>query len=296
MRFSSIAVLVCAAVWPTSARAQTAPDPDALVWRREWPRFRAIEYVATGALLAGTAINIFFIDWPDSGDEAKNPFDDSARKGLAAESRQGRDNARVIGDIGFRSMLLYPYLVDVVGVAWIGHGSPDVATQMALIDTQSFGLAGFVSLTVEKAARRARPSTRECDRDEDYESYCDGAEEYASFYSGHMAIAVTGAGLTCAHHQNLPLYGGGAGDLLACIGTSAIAITTGVARVVNDRHWATDVLLGSGIGVVSGYVLPMVLHYSGRSEPRPSETKVGRFTFAPYSDGEHFGAQWVGVF
>lgn len=59
-----------------------------------------------------------------------------------------------------------------VGVALAAHGSADVAGQMFLIDAQSLGLSAAISLGLEKAARRARPSTEVCDRDGEYEYYC----------------------------------------------------------------------------------------------------------------------------
>jgi hypothetical protein len=33
--------------------------------------------------------------------------------------------------------------------------------------------------------------------------------KFQSFISGHTLMAFTGAGLICAHHSHLPLYGGG---------------------------------------------------------------------------------------
>ena len=36
---------------------------------------------------------------------------------------------------------------------------------------------------------------------------------------------------------------------------------TGVTRVVADRHYASDVVVGAGIGFGVGYGLPWLLHY-----------------------------------
>jgi membrane-associated phospholipid phosphatase len=277
---------------PVEARG----DPDGstqLVWKDEWPRFRWWEYALTGAALTTTGVLLFATDWPNSGEEAENPLDVGARDTFRAKSRTARDTARYVGDAGFRLMLVYP-LLDAVGSAWIVHGAPDVAAQMLLIDAQAQGLSAAISLGVEKAGRRSRPSTEPCESDPEYERYCDGSEEFASFFSGHMAMAATGAGLTCAHHGNLPLYGGGVGDTIACAGASAIALTTGVARVVNDRHWASDVLLGGAVGFASGYLMPMALHY-GASPPARSAGPLS-WTVGPWADRERFGARCLGVF
>lgn len=276
------------------AEARAAEDGSGeLRWREEWPRFRPWEYALTGAALATTGVLIFATDWPDSGDEARNPVDDFARDTFRARDFEGREVARFVGDAGFRFLLVYP-VIDVVAVAWIGHGSPDVAGQMFLIDAQSMGLSAAISLGIEKTGRRSRPSTEPCERDPDYEYWCDGADEFASFFSGHMAMASTGAGLTCAHHRNLPLYGGGIGDALACGGAVTLAVAVGASRVVNDRHWLSDVLLGGGVGFASGYVMPMVLHYGGTPPPR-SDARP-KWVVGPWADSERLGAQWVGVF
>ncbi|HEV8549343.1 MAG TPA: phosphatase PAP2 family protein, partial [Polyangiaceae bacterium] len=95
------------------------------------------------------------------------------------------------------------------------------------------------------------------------------AQLNSSFMSGHTTIAFTGAGLICAHHQHLPLYGGGAPDLLACIAALGAATTAGAMRVAADKHYATDVLLGMGVGLFAGYGLPNLLHYgAGNGQPR----------------------------
>jgi hypothetical protein len=38
-----------------------------------------------------------------------------------------------------------------------------------------------------------------------------------------------------------PLYGGGAPDVAVCVATTAMAVGNGFARIVADRHYASDV-------------------------------------------------------
>ena len=64
-----------------------------------------------------------------------------------------------------------------------------------------------------------------------------------SFPSGHSATAFTGAELVRKE------YGWGVGSA-----AYAVAITTGVLRVYNNRHWCNDVLAGAGIGILSANV------------------------------------------
>jgi membrane-associated phospholipid phosphatase len=54
----------------------------------------------------------------------------------------------------------------------------------------------------------------------------------------------------------MPLYGGGAADPIACAASITVALATGVARMANDRHWATDVTVAFILGGLTGYAWP----------------------------------------
>jgi membrane-associated phospholipid phosphatase len=112
-----------------------------------------------------------------------------------------------------------------------------------------------------------RPAERGCQGDPNYSDKCSNAADLnSSFLSGHTTLAFASAGLMCAHHQNLALYGGGAADVLACLGALSAASAAGVLRVMSDNHYASDVLLGTGVGLLGGYGLPTLLHYrNGKS-------------------------------
>ncbi|MEO8876476.1 MAG: phosphatase PAP2 family protein, partial [Polyangiaceae bacterium] len=106
-------------------------------------------------------------------------------------------------------------------------------------------------------------------------NHCDHVGDDASFYSGHAAATMTMAGATCVHHQHLPLYGGGFPDLLPCLVMLGMSGATGIGRIVADRHYASDVVVGWGFGFASGYVLPSILHYGFKSD-RPVGAVVGK--------------------
>lgn len=82
-----------------------------------------------------------------------------------------------------------------------------------------------------------------------------------SFPSGHTAKAFCGAELCRLEYGNA--YGAAA---------YAFAVTTGVLRVVNNRHWCNDVLAGAGVGFLSAHVgywlLPYEKRLVGRIFPR----------------------------
>jgi hypothetical protein len=264
-------VSLCIASVSRPGRAQT-PEGEVnnrVEWREEWPRFHAWEYAATGASLGGLAAIVLFAPRPDRASAYENPFDTSMRRAFRAESRAGRDHARTAGDVGFRFLNFYPYFDSLV-VAGLIHWNADVALQTTLINTEAFAIAGFVSIGFERLVGRARPSARECHSNPGYERFCGDDDSYSSLLSGHTAIAFAGAGVTCAHHTHLPLYGSRAAGIAACVTSVGLATVSGAARVVNDRHWASDLVFAAAIGSITGYVLPVSLHYRSASDTRAS--------------------------
>lgn len=101
--------------------------------------------------------------------------------------------------------------------------------------------------------------------------------ERTSFPSGHSARAFCGAELCRLEYGNA--YGAAA---------YAFAVTTGVMRVVNNRHWTGDVLAGAGIGVLSAQVGYWLLPWEKRVvnrlfHPRSKDTN---FVLAPAYESE----------
>jgi hypothetical protein len=289
IRRSSCALLASLAI---AAKATATPE---LEWHAHWPKVSAAEYTLTGTAILGAGAIFVFVDTPTDG-YGGVLYDQAVREQLVARDRGGRDLARTIGDFGYRSLLIYP-AADAAITAWAVHGNPEVAWQMFSISAEAMALAGFAGIATDHLIGRARPSQRPCKADPEYERFCNESDEFSSFISGHTAVATAGAAVTCAHHLNMPLYGGGVADAAACVGASALAVTTGVARLVNDRHWATDVTFAWGVGLVSGFVLPSVLHYHSdtpREEAR--DQTVFRFAFAPLISEGQLGMNIRGMY
>ncbi len=82
----------------------------------------------------------------------------------------------------------------------------------------------------------------------------DGSNKRA-FPSGHTASAFVGAHILYKEYKDVSPWIGVAGY--------AVATGTGAMRVLNKRHWVSDIVAGAGVGMLSaeaGYLLLPVFH------------------------------------
>jgi len=260
------------------AFAQTAAEPPASpplvsplaaqkpsLWRTEWPQFRTSEGVLTvaSALAAAAIVVAGPIDQP----RWQGPilFDGAVRQSFRASTPESRQTYRAIGDWTYRLSPLLP-LVDVFFVAAIGRSDSKLALNLGGMLAEAYSYSGLLSEISTQLSARKRP----------YADCTGGGEcDTQSFFSGHSAIAATGAGLMCANHTRIALYGSPVLDIGSCVLASANALLTATTRVAADRHYATDVILGTGVGFAFGYAVPVLLHYS--YGPKSEQTLV----FAP---------------
>lgn len=259
----------------TPSRSPSAPP---LVWK--WPTFRVSEYVVTG-VVGAAAIGVFTLGSPRESPRWTGGilFDDSLRDLLRVRSPGARERVRTLSDItGITSVMLAVGIDSIFVPAW--RQSPRVVLQLLLLDAEAFALNGLLTSSTLYVAGRARPSYADCQRDPRFDPLCN-PRDTASFWSGHTALAFTAAGLSCAHHAYVKLYGGGAADTLACAGAIGLSATTGTLRLLGDRHYASDVFTGALVGFGIGYATPTLLHYTqGAGEVR----RVG-FSVAPMGRG-----------
>jgi hypothetical protein len=94
-----------------------------------------------------------------------------------------------------------------------------------------------------------------------------------SFPSGHTATAFMGAELVRQEYWDAsPWYG---------IAAYLVAASVGLQRIYNERHWATDIFAGAGVGILSariGYwLLPFNKRLTGRWKADTSHVMI-----APY--------------
>jgi membrane-associated phospholipid phosphatase len=252
--------LAASALQPTTACADDgAGDGDGLglQWSSRHTRFTTTQYALTLGLAGGVVGTFLLPERTQPVWQSGILLDADARSLLAGRNRETRRAAGVASDWLQRSLLLYPFLIDSLMVAGVVHGSADVAFQMSMINLQAVLITQLVTGLTKHLFGRARPDVSRCT---DGDTLSCG-EQNMSFMSGHTSSAFVGAGLICAHHENLALYGDGPGGAVACGLALAAAGSVGTLRVVADRHHLSDVLAGAAVGLTAGYLLPNILNY-----------------------------------
>lgn len=243
---------------------------DDVSWKRGWQKFRTWEYIYTGGALAG-AVSVELL-WEESAEPNwRGPFllDNVVRDLMLPSSEEGVLNAGTLSDIGVLTNVFYPF-ADAIWAAGFVHHDPEVTGQMMLINLESFATNLLVVGIAKRIIGRERPGFGDCYYNPDASDEC--RRNTRSHPSGHTSTAFTGAGLTCVHHANLPLYGGGGADVAACVAAMSVATFTGLMRISANAHYLSDVLVGAFIGTAAGFIMPSLLHYSGGSSERELET------------------------
>lgn len=147
--------------------------------------------------------------------------------GFDSEIRYIRNNAIP----GFRhtydDYLQYTPGIVAIGLKAAGYESRSSWGRMAVSDAFSAGIMAIAVNGVKYSVRRMRP---------------DGTSRN-SFPSGHTATAFMMASILHKEYGwRSPWFS---------IGGYTVAAATGISRVMNNRHWATDVVAGAAIGILS---------------------------------------------
>lgn len=284
-----------------SAQATREPDEEEDEHRLAWvyPRFRLWQYISS-AVVSGTNLYLEYKEgyYPDRWWKNGSLFDDAARSWLRADTEEGRSRADLWSDILWHPVQYYTVFVDslLVPLAF-DRGNTLVAWQMTMLNWQAIGAAFFLIRGSHIVFGRARPSNQGCSEEPNAEHPC--SKKSSSFMGGHTGMAATGAGLACAHHQALPLYGGGVPEVIPCVVLNVASLTNGVLRVVADKHWATDIVAGYAVGLTIGWGLPWLLHYrlaEGEEDVALVPGLPANTALLPWMQEDTWGAAFVGVF
>jgi hypothetical protein len=254
-----------------SAKAQTNHAPErhpvrdtgtgpTLELLPEWRRADAVNVMVVGSATTG-ALMTLMVPAPETEADWRGPvmFDSFFRDGMVMRSRRGRNLADTVSDIALYGSVAH-VLLDATLVASVKHRAPDVGFEMLMMDAEAYSVSLLLNSVTKRLTSRARPQAESCEQDPTYETGCQDSAPYVSFYSGHAAMTATSAGLLCAQHSELDLYGSG-WDGAACATAIALTSVTGGLRIAADRHWASDVVTGHILGFSAGYFIPKLWHF-----------------------------------
>ncbi|MDR0763943.1 MAG: phosphatase PAP2 family protein [Bacteroidales bacterium] len=129
----------------------------------------------------------------------------------------------------------YPFDDYIQYAPYIGIYAPDlfgVKAKHSLIDrTLVLGSSMIICASIVQSSKRLTSVTRP-----------DGSNN-RSFPSGHTATAFLGAHILFREYkETLPWLG---------ITGYIVAATTGAMRIINRKHWFSDVIAGAGVGIIS---------------------------------------------
>lgn len=164
----------------------------------------------------------------------------------------------------------YAPLVTTFSLETLGIKGEHNLKDKAIITATSYLILGITVNTIKNTAGVQRPDL----------------SSYKSFPSGHTATAFMGAELLHQEYKNVSLW--------YSISGYVVATGTGLFRMLNNRHWLSDVATGAGIGILSakaGYWLYPAI----KKIIQPKETK-NKTVFVPYYNGKNAGFGLITTF
>jgi len=147
------------------------------------------------------------------------------------------------------------YLGDIIGMEAKNHWFDQ---------TKNVFIGGMMTLVITHALKRGVGKERP-----------DGSSNH-SFSSGHTATSFLGATILYHEFKDANMFYASSGFLFSS--------STGGLRVVNNRHWVSDVLAGAGIGILVGN---LIYHIEPLKNFNPFEN-TKNFTFSPMIDNKGF--------
>ena len=143
--------------------------------------------------------------------------------------------------------LQYAPIVVACGLKWAGIKSKnDLANQTALLIKSELLMTGLVE-SLKYSTQVLRP---------------DGSNRH-SFPSGHTAQAFAAAAFLQKEYGHISIW--------YSIGGYTAASAVGALRILNNKHWISDVLVGAGIGVLSTNLVYLTHQYRWGKNKRKSQ-------------------------
>lgn len=238
------------------ALTQITPAPQRLAWD---PR---VDLPVTGVLTAGWLLSEFAFKkrlapaacrWCET-----NGFDTAVRQAFnpsLSPSAEGISGAHVASNlVGFVGVPVAMLGLDAL-LSWRDGVFVEAFPVDAVLMLEATMAILGVNQVVKFSVGRGRPYTVGAGTELLAMGH-DIADNNLSFFSGHSTFtfalassAATIAGLRGYRHA----------WVLWAVGMP-LAATTAILRLAADKHWMSDVLLGSALGIAAGVLLPTLLH------------------------------------
>lgn len=230
---------VAAALLLASAAARAEVSPLAVDPRWDLPVTAA---AAAGSLLLSSSLaRPGRCQWCGT-----NGFDDSARDDLRWSDPAPASTA---SDVLVNGILPVAVLANSFFSARAG-GDPRAFWEDSLVIAEAAAVTGLLNAATKDATARRRPNA----------GLDATGSSNAAFFSGHTSLAFSlaaaaGTVSTLRGYPSAPYVWAGGLTLAAGIG---------YLRVAGDRHWASDVLTGAGVGGLVGFAVPWLFHRARR--------------------------------
>src|SRR5690606_7559279 len=141
-------------------------------------------------------------------------------------------------------------IVIVYGLNGLGvKGKNDFANRTAIL-IKSEMMVGMLTFSLKRITAVPRPDTK----------------RLTSFPSGHTAQAFATATFMAKEYGHKNIW--------YSIGAYSVATGVGAMRVMNNRHWMSDVLVGAGIGILSTNLVYLTHQYRWGKKNKGSRTVV----------------------
>jgi hypothetical protein len=141
-------------------------------------------------------------------------------------------------------------IVVVYGLNWLGvKGKNDFANRTAILIKTEL-MVGMLTFSLKRITAVPRPDTR----------------ELTSFPSGHTAQAFAAATFMSKEYGHKSIW--------YSIGAYTVATGVGAMRVMNNRHWVSDVLVGAGIGILSTNLVYLTHQYRWGKKNQRGQTSI----------------------
>jgi membrane-associated phospholipid phosphatase len=229
---TSLTIVALALAWaaPLSAQADTIPRAPLVTWR-------------DAAIIEGFAI-LAVAAAPLDRRMAERLRDSTLQSNM--KLRKAARFVRTVADPG-------AFLIGAGMYAYGRIGDNEKAEDLGLHGTEALLVGEVLGGVLKGIVGRARPY-KDIDNPHDYQllrGFWRGADQYRSMPSGHTIAAFAAASAVTSETSRWwpssvwyvapVMYGG--------------ATITGISRMYNNKHWASDVITGAAIGTMAGIMV-----------------------------------------